>query len=229
MFYSQTGGSEMRLRTGNGPRIAVLLLAALFLAIIITPGIGRADSIYKSTAKQPPSLYSSTSSEYRPGDIITIMIVESFNASSSASTDTNKETELDAGLEGFEDIFGLSHIFGQPLDVNPSFGVDVENEFEGRGSSKRSSKITGTVTGQITEILSNGNLRIEASQRTVINGEKNSVILTGTIRPQDISSRNSILSTQVSNAEIRYEGVGPLSTVQKRGIVTEFLEFIWPF
>ena len=219
----------MSLRTGSRRRIAVLLLAAFVLTITILAGPGQADSIYKSAAKQPPSLFSSTSSEYHPGDIITIVIVESFNASSSTSTGTNKETQLDAGIQGFEDIFGLSHIFGQPIDANPSFGVDVENEFEGSGSSKRSSKITGTVTGQITEILSTGNLRIEASQRTVINGEKNSVILTGTIRPQDISSQNSIVSTQISNAEIRYEGVGPLSTVQRRGVVTEFLEFIWPF
>jgi flagellar L-ring protein precursor FlgH len=205
------------------------MVTALFLATTITPGVVRADSIYNGAKSQPPSLFSSTSSEYQPGDIVTIMIVENFTASNSASTNTDKETELDADFEGFDDIFGLTHIFGRPISVDPKFGIDVENEFDGSGSSKRSSRITGTVTGQITEILANGNLRIEASQRTVINGEKNSVILTGTIRPQDISSQNAILSTQISNAEIRYEGVGPLSTVQKRGIVTEFLEFIWPF
>ena len=219
----------MNMRTSTGSQIAIWMVAALFLAITIPPGIGQADSIYKSAAKQPPSLFSSTSSEYQPGDIITIIVVESFNASSSTSTGTSKETQFDAGFEGFDDLFGINHLFGRPISMDPSFGIDVQNEFDGSGSSKRSSRITGTVTGQITEILSNGNLRIEASQRTVINGEKNSVILIGTIRPQDISSQNSIISTQISNAEIRYEGVGPLSTVQKRGVVTEFLEFIWPF
>ena len=89
--------------------------------------------------------------------------------------------------------------------------------------------LCGTVSGQITEIMLNNNLRIEASQTTVINGERNSVILVGTIRPEDISAKNTVFSTQVSNAEIRYEGKGSLSNVQKRGILTEFLEFIWPF
>jgi flagellar L-ring protein precursor FlgH len=229
MFDAQTGGSEMSMRMRTGSRIVVCIVAALFLASAGSPGVGRADSIFNSATNKPSSLYSTTSSEYEPGDIITIMIVENFDASNRTRTDTDKETELDAGFEGFDDIFGLTHIFGRPLSVDPNFVIDVENEFDGSGRSERSSRITGTVTGQVTEVLPNGNLRIEASQRTVINDEKNSVILTGTIRPQDISSQNSILSTQISNAEIRYEGVGPLSTVQKRGIVTEFLEFIWPF
>jgi len=207
----------------------VISLAAFMLAAPIGQGIGLADSIWNSAATQPSSLYSTTKGEFKIGDIITIVVVESFSASSSTSTNTNKETELDMQFEGFDDIFGLTHIFGRPISLNPSLGIDAESDFEGSGSSKRSSTLTGTVTGQITEILSNGNLRIEASQTTVINGERNSVILLGTIRPQDISSQNIILSTQISNAEIRYEGIGPLSTVQKRGVVTEFLEFIWPF
>jgi len=219
----------MNSTTSNRLRIAALLLAALVFSLTVPPGIGWADSIYKSAAKQPSSFYSSTSSEYRPGDVVTIMIVENFDAANSTSTGTSKETTLDAGVQGFDDIFGINHLFGNPLLADPTFGVDVKNDFDGSGTSKRSSRITGTVTGQITEILPNGNLRIEASQKTVINGEKNSVVLMGTIRPQDISPQNSILSTQISNAEIRYEGVGPLSTVQKRGVVTEFLEFIWPF
>ncbi len=203
--------------------------AALFLAATVFPGNISADSLWKGASSQPSPLFSSAKSEYRPGDIITTLIIESFKASSSTSTDTDKETELDFQFQGFDDIFGLTEFFGQPISLNPAFGIDAESEFEGGGSSKRSSTITGTVTGQVTEVLSNGNLRIEASQTTVINGEKNSIILTGTIRPRDISSANSILSTQISNAEIRYEGVGPLSTAQKRGVITEFLEFIWPF
>ncbi len=215
-----------RKKTHFGVLACMTMLAT---AVVAGQGAARADSIWKNASTRPSSLYSTTKGEYKIGDIITIMIIESFAASSRTSTETEKETELDVGFEGFDDIFGATHIFGRPIGLDPSFGVDAESEFEGSGSSSRSSTVTGTVTGQITEILSNGNLRIEASQRTVINGEKNSVILLGTIRPQDITAQNTVLSTQISNAEIRYEGVGPLSTVQKRGVVTEFLEFIWPF
>jgi flagellar L-ring protein precursor FlgH len=204
--------------------VAVFVLGAVFL-----PEPAQADSLYKSASTTPSSLFSSTNREYKPGDLITILIIESFNASSSSDLETDKETELDVGFKGFEDIFGIGHLFSRPLTEDPTYGIDIESTFEGGGSSRRSSAFTGTVTGQITETLDNGNLKIEASKRTIINGERNSVILTGTIRPRDISPANSVLSTHISNAELRYEGVGPLSTATKRGVITEFLEFIWPF
>lgn len=207
----------------------ILIAMALILAPTAGQSVARANSIWGAAAAQPSSLFSTTKGEYKIGDIITVIVVDSFSATSRTSTETDKQTELDMQFQGFDDIFGLTNIFGRPLSADPSLGIDAQNEFDGSGSSRRSSTVTGTVTGQISEILPTGNLRIEASQTTVINGEKNSVILLGTIRPQDITAQNTVFSTQISNAEIRYEGVGPLSNVQKRGVITEFLEFIWPF
>ncbi|UCD56541.1 MAG: flagellar basal body L-ring protein FlgH [Candidatus Hydrogenedentota bacterium] len=209
--------------------IRSILLMVPILATLTWGGIGRADSIWNKLPGGAASLYATSRGEYKIGDIITILIVESFSATNTASLDTEKETELGMQFGGFDDIFGLTHIFGRPLSVDPNFEIDAESEFEGGGSSRRSSAVTGTISGQVTEILPNGNLRIEASQTTMINGERNSVIVVGTIRPQDVSPANTVFSTQVANAEIRYAGKGPLSNVQKRGIITEFLEFIWPF
>ncbi|MBI4830282.1 MAG: flagellar basal body L-ring protein FlgH [Candidatus Lindowbacteria bacterium] len=207
----------------------LLLLMAFILAALICGEFAMADSIWNRSAGTPTSLYSTTKAVYRIGDIVTILIVEETSATNDTSTSTDKETDLSMDFDGFDDILGLTHVFGRPLSADPRFEVDAESEFDGDGSSERSFEITGTVSGQVTEVLSNGNLRIEASQAVKINEEKNSVILVGTIRPQDISPQNTILSTQIANSEINYAGRGPLSTVQKRGVVTEFLEFIWPF
>lgn len=217
--------------TGRG-HIAVRLLLVLMVVVliaVISTEMAPADSIWRSAKGKSESLYSTAKREYKIGDIITILIIEEIRATNVASTSTDKESEKELEFEGFDDIFGLTHAFGRPITVDPSFGLDASSEFDGSGSSRRSAAITGTVSGQITEILPNGNLRIEASQATKINEEKNSVIISGTIRPQDISSQNTVLSTQVANAEIHYAGRGPLSTVEKRGVITEFLEFIWPF
>jgi len=204
---------------------ALVALAALFAFA----GNTRADSLWNRSPGAHSSLYSSTKAEYKIGDIITILIVEDISARNTTSTETDKERDLEMEFEGFDDILGLKSIFGRPISADPNFGLDTTSEFEGEGSSRRSSVISGTVSGQVTEILPNGSLRIEASQMTVINEEKNSVILVGTVRPQDISPQNTVFSTQIANAEIRYAGRGPLSTVQKRGVITEFFEFIWPF
>ena len=152
------------------------------------------------------------------------------SAKNTTDLNTDKETDLDMGFDGFEDIFGLTHVFGQPLTANPQFGVNASNEFDGGGSSRRSSAITGTISGQITEIMPNGNLRIEASQALVINDEKNSVILVGTIRPQDISSENTVVSTRVANARIVYAGEGPVNDVNVVGWLARFfISALMPF
>jgi flagellar L-ring protein precursor FlgH len=206
-----------------------LACALLFLALVGMPCAGQADSVWKAPGGEFRSLYSTSKGEYKVGDILTILIVEAVVASNSTRTDTEKETELDMGFRGFDDIFGLTHAFGRPFSADPQLGIDASSEFDGGGSSARSTAITGTVSGQITEVLPNGNLRVEASQNMLINNEKNWVIIVGTVRPQDISPQNTVFSTQVANAEIQCKGYGPLSTVQKRGVITEVLEFIWPF
>jgi len=209
--------------------LVVVSVAVFFLVSVVGPHIAQADSLWNNATPQPRSLYSATKGEYKIGDIITILIVENIKASNTTGTDTSKEGELDLQFQGIDNYLGMNHLFGTPLSADPRIDLDAKNDFTGTGSSKRASSVTGTVTGQVTEILPNGNLRIEASQTTVINGEKNSVILLGTVRPEDISAQNTVYSTQVAYAELRYEGKGPLSNVQKRGLFKEFLEYIWPF
>jgi flagellar L-ring protein precursor FlgH len=212
-------------------RLARLLFMLLMLAVVsaASPGTALADSVWNGAASQPASLYSTTRGEFHIGDILTILIVEDMRATNATNLETDKERDFEAGVSGFDEIFGFTEIFGRSLSTDPRFGVQADSEFDGEGASRRSSVITGTISGKVTEVLPNGNLRIEASQTTVINDEKNKVILVGTVRGQDISPQNTVLSTQVANAEIFYNGVGPLSTVQKRGVLTEVIEFIWPF
>jgi flagellar L-ring protein precursor FlgH len=213
----------------HGSLVRTALALAAFLLIATWTQTGRADSVWKQPIGEPRTLYATSKGEYKIGDVITILIVTDVSATNNTKLNTGKDSDLKMGFTNFKDIFGLKKVFGQPISANPQLELNASDDFTGNGSSSRSSAVTGTISGQVTEILPNGNLRIEASQTTVVNDEKNSVILIGTIRPHDITSQNTILSTQISNAEIRYSGKGPLSTVQKRGVIREFLEFIWPF
>jgi flagellar L-ring protein precursor FlgH len=214
----------------ENPRIGFLLIVtALILMAFGRSETALADSIWNRAGGKTSTLYSTTKAANKIGDIITILIVEETSATNDTNMSTDKESQFSLSLDGFDEILGLTHVFGKPISANPNFDVDAQSQFDGDGSSDRSFAITGTVSGQITEVLPNGNLRIEASQAVKINEEKNSVILVGTVRPQDISAQNTILSTQIANSEIYYAGKGPLSTVGKRGVIKEFLEFVWPF
>lgn len=195
-----------------------------------------ADSLWATGGEGAQNLYSNSARALGLGDIVTIRIVENMRATNSAELETEKESNKELSLQDIVKLdipFGIGNditrIFGVPLDTSPSFGLDATSDFSGKADSERTARITGTVSAQIVDILSNGTLKIEATQALHINEEMNTIVLTGLIRPDDVSADNTILSTRIANAEIFYTGRGPLTNTNKRGLLTELWEFVWPF
>ena len=62
-----------------------------------------------------------------------------------------------------------------------------------------------------------------------VNGEKQTLHVKGIVRDQDISARNTVVSTSLANAEITYEGEGMISRQQKPGLISRLLDWIWIF
>lgn len=89
--------------------------------------------------------------------------------------------------------------------------------------------MNATLTGQVIEVLPNGNLRVAAKKFLTINGEQQYILLTGIIRPEDISSSNVVYSKNIADAQIEYNGKGILSRSQKTGWASILLSILWPF
>jgi flagellar L-ring protein precursor FlgH len=51
----------------------------------------------------------------------------------------------------------------------------------------------------------------------------------GIVRPEDISSSNTIASSQIAEARINYGGRGDIAAVQKTPAGTALLQRFWPF
>jgi flagellar L-ring protein precursor FlgH len=163
------------------------------------------------------------------GDIVTVSIVESSSASKSATTKTGRKSSISGGLESFfnlEKRYPGSHPFFNPFS---SIKGGLESNFDGSGTTTRSGKLTAYITARVTEVLPNGNLRIEGSREVTVNNEKQFITLSGIIRPEDISSDNVILSTYISDARIVYSGVGVISDRQRPGWLARIFDWIWPF
>ena len=60
-----------------------------------------------------------------------------------------------------------------------------------------------------------------------MNGEKQGVTLTGIVRPQDITSENTVLSTSLADVYIDYIGKGPSGRRQQEGIITKILSYVF--
>lgn len=153
----------------------------------------------------------------RVGDIVTIRLVESTNASKSSSTSTSKATE--ATLAG-------PTIGGRPVTVNGtevlSGGIANENSFDGAGSSQQSNRLTGDITVTVIRRFSNGNLLVRGEKWIGINQGREFVRLTGIIRPVDIEPTNTVPSTKVASALIEYGGRGAIADANAPGWLARF-------
>jgi flagellar L-ring protein precursor FlgH len=165
------------------------------------------------------------------GDIVTVKIIEESSASQEATTETGRSSNLDAALEdtfGLPDDYGMSNFLSSGQSFSPTFKGNYKREFQGGGTTVRKDKLVLTVTASIVEKLPGGNLRIEAKREIKVNREKQHLTLAGIIRPEDISTFNTIFSTQIAEAQIRYTGKGVLGDTQGPNWFARIMDWVWP-
>ncbi len=85
------------------------------------------------------------------------------------------------------------------------------------------------IAGRVVKVLENGNLLIEGRKQVTINDEDQYIVITGIIRPQDVSPDNTVDSKNIADARIIYTGAGVVTDKQRPGWGTRILDWIWPF
>lgn len=171
-------------------------------------------------------------------DIVVVNIVESITASSSADTELKRETETNLKLSDFFSFLapgtgiGLRDVNPNLIKASPStatIDAKTKNDFDGSGSTNRSGSVIASISVTIVDVLDNGNFQVEGRRDIKINNEKQYLYLRGVIRPQDLSSDNTISSTLVADAQIDISGYGVISEKQRPGWFTRILDYILPF
>jgi flagellar L-ring protein precursor FlgH len=166
----------------------------------------------------------------RVGDIITINIVENSRANKTANTTTNRSNSVDSAIDA---LFGYEApgALPTPGDFNLMKGVRAgfNGQFSGSGSTSRNENITAKISCRIIQVLPNDNLVVRGSQEILVNNEKQYITVQGVIRPADVATDNSVLSTYLADARIEYTGEGDVSDKQRAGWLSRALDKIWPF
>ncbi|HID56414.1 TPA: flagellar basal body L-ring protein FlgH [Candidatus Poribacteria bacterium] len=158
---------------------------------------------------------------HREGDIVKVLVVESASANKTSSAQTSRTS----GKKGAISTFPW-------LKRNPlAKGVDLSSEstFSGSGSISTKGELKAEVAAVVKEVLPNGNLLVEGEREIVIDGEKQVIYVKGIVRPVDITPQNTVLSTNLAESEIRYEGKGMISRQQKPGFLSRLLDWLWIF
>jgi flagellar L-ring protein precursor FlgH len=164
------------------------------------------------------------------GDILTVNIDINDTAKLSNQTDTSRETKLDGGVSKF---FGLESKLDKVLPGTPDpahlITSGSNSSVAGSGSVNRSEAITLTIAAVVAGVLPNGNLRIEGRQEVRINQELRELTIAGIVRPEDITSANTIRHTQIAEARVSYGGRGAVSRVQRVPVGQALVEQFTPF
>ena len=150
------------------------------------------------------SIYSDIKA-HNVGDLITVHIIESSNASRESKVKSSSSTDM--SMDG--------SVAGTLTDYLPLFGAasKISNILDGSEGTEQKDQLTGRISVTIMEETENGMFFIKGKRILEVNGEMNTIQLEGYIRERDISTDNTVFSYNIANAEIIYSKGGTLENV----------------
>ena len=164
------------------------------------------------------------------GDILTVNIDIADRAQVQNSPARSRNNEINSGVTN---LFGLEaeamDSIGGAFDPSALIGFGGESTSNGSGVISRSEKVSLTVAAVVTAVLPNGNMVIQGRQEVRTNREVRELTVAGIVRPEDISSANTIAHTQIAEARISYGGRGDVSRVQAPPAAQALAERFNPF
>ena len=191
----------------------------------------------ETAQRQPNSLWRSGSRAFfkdqraaRVGDLITVLVEIADQGKLDNATSRARDNSEKAALPkflGYETRLG-DHL---PIQVTPEALIDFssKNGNAGTGKIDRKEDIKLKVAAVVTQVLPNGNLVIRGSQQVTVNNEMRELQIHGVIRPEDITSVNTISYDKIAEARIIYGGRGTLSDVQQPRYGTQIYDIFFPF
>jgi len=185
----------------------------------------------------PDSLWQSNATTFfkdqrasRVGDILTVLVTINDNASLKDDTAAGRSGTTALGIPNF---FGLENLIPKILgkSVSPASLVSAtgSSSSTGTGSIQRNEAVTLSLAGEITQILPDGNLVVAARQEMEVNSELRVLLVTGMIRPEDITSDNTVASDQMAEARIAYGGTGTIANMQSPRVGQQVVDDLMPY
>jgi flagellar L-ring protein precursor FlgH len=188
-------------------------------------------------ARQPNSLWRPGSQHFlkdqraaEEGDIVTVNIEIQDKAQISNTTNRSRiaaEDSSASSILGYE--ASLAQILPEAIDPTNLIDLDSSGSTEGAGSVNRDESIELRVAALVTQVLPNGNLVIAGRQEVRVNFEIRDLKVAGIIRPEDITSTNTIEFDQIAEARISYGGRGQITDVQQPRYGQQIFDILWPF
>jgi flagellar L-ring protein precursor FlgH len=163
------------------------------------------------------------------GDIIIVQVEEQAEAKAEAKSEASKSHEQSAGILSLPFIKGQLETRGIDLVATGLADTESDRNFTGKGKNERKDRLTANIAAIVTQVLPNGLLVIQGQREVMVNYEKQMMQISGLIRPEDITSTNTIPSTKIAEARIMYAGNGTMDSAQSPQYGVTALDKVLPF
>ncbi|WP_233201180.1 flagellar basal body L-ring protein FlgH [Chromobacterium alticapitis] len=148
---------------------------------------------------------------FRPGDVLTVVLEETTQASKQAGTTFGKQSGAKIGPS----LLGNS-------TFNVQAGIDANRSFNGSSTSTQQNALAGSLTVVVHKVLPNGLLQVQGEKQLTLNQGEETLKLAGYVRIEDIDTDNRVSSLRIANARIGYSGSGALADANNPGWLMKF-------
>ena len=165
-------------------------------------------------------IFSSDRRAKKVGDILSVTLSETFSSNKAVTNSSGKTDTIGAEV-------GPTGILRNFAGLGGS--ASKTNSFSGSMATNQSNSLSGTLSATVVRVFPNGNLEIKGQKKLRITEGTEYIRLSGIIRPQDISTTNSVSSAKIAEAQIEYVGAGILDSATKPGWGSIIFRAISPF
>jgi flagellar L-ring protein precursor FlgH len=163
------------------------------------------------------------------GDVLTVVVDERSTADWQSETTLEKDSSLSTNIG--RPLFGGSPARGTLGTILNSFlpfqhSSTANSDFAGKGKFARTDRLNFQITGRVMKVLENGSLLVEGRRSVVVGQETQILVVSGIVRPQDVGPDNTVSSSFVADAEVRFEGRGIISEKEKPGFFGRILDWL---
>lgn len=180
-------------------------------------------SLFYVTAPKPKS--------YVKNDLITILIDEQSSTTTDADADAEKKLNFNASLEHFID---LTQLYGMRLQSSPrspiaQVDLNANPKWKAQGSYDRADKMAAKITATIIDVKPNGVLVLEAKKTITKDNEVTTIVLTGNVRTMDVTTSNTVLSSQLADLIVSMKNEGDVKDATTKGWIPRLLDTVFAF
>ena len=195
------------------------VLTAMLAALVATCGIASADTLYVAAPPaQAPGHPLRLGPDHRAsqvGDLVEIQFNFAVNTASSDVSQDGKGYNLNLGA-------GTGNL-AQSILRFPS-GIGGSTAAQSSKTRNGTNSFISAMMATVTNVLPSGALVVAGDQGLNINGQNQTLHVTGVVRPEDIDSTDTVLSTRIANVQAKFSGD---FQEKNKGIIRKILDFLF--